>query len=99
MGMKEAVESPTAINRFFSDRAEILSREIKELFRIGRRTLAVGLMVLVFCLLISQFLDRFPGQNVIGGIVVESLIIVGWVASDENAASSRHSNVVASIRV
>jgi hypothetical protein len=78
---QEALRLPEVIERYFTYRADVISGELKELFHIGRRALGIGLTVLVSCFLLSQFLGSYLGDSTISRIIVESLIIVGWVAN------------------
>lgn len=39
-----------AVGRYFSYRAGVLTQDLKELFRIGRYSLGVGLVVLALCI-------------------------------------------------
>ena len=71
----------SAISHYFADRAAMLDRELKELFRIGRRYLSIGVPVLVACLTASQLARAALGGGAIARVVEESLIIVGWVAN------------------
>ena len=70
-----------AFAHYFEYRAEASVRELRELFRIGRRSLAIGLAVLVACLTASQIAPAFIPNRVAAGVLEESLIIVGWVAN------------------
>lgn len=80
-GTKDAVALPGAMGRYFAYRAEGVARELRELFRVGRGALAIGIVVLVVCLSLSQFLVGQLGDAPFGRVVTESLIIVGWVAN------------------
>lgn len=71
----------TAISHYFADRASMLERELRELFRIGRRYLSIGVAVLVVCLAASQLARAALGSGAMARVVEESLIIVGWVAN------------------
>ena len=73
-----------ALARFFAYRADVLGRDLKELFRVGRVSLLVGLAVLGLCLVASHAIARWGSDNYLGtfvGFVGESLIILGWVAN------------------
>jgi hypothetical protein len=74
-------ELAVAVSNYFADRARIIQRELKELFRVGWRHLSVGVSVLVVCFLASQFVPTAFGVNPISRAMQESLIIVGWVAN------------------
>ena len=76
-----AADLAGALSHYFEYRAQQLEREQRELFRIGRSALAIGIAVLVFCLTASQMLAPFIPNPTLARIVEESLIIVGWVAN------------------
>ncbi len=77
----EAAGIGEAFAHYFNDRAEAGEHELRELFRIGRRSLAIGLAVLAFCLLASQVFATIIPNRTVARVVEESLIIVGWVAN------------------
>jgi hypothetical protein len=64
-----------------SNRARVGSRELKELFRIGRRALAIGLTVLSLCVIASQMVAARMTSHPLGRFLDESLTIFGWVAN------------------
>jgi hypothetical protein len=70
-----------AFNRFFDYRTKVISRDLKELFRIGRTALLIGLSVLAVCLAGSQLLAARFGAAPYARFLEESLIILGWVAN------------------
>lgn len=70
-----------AIRHYFADRADVTARELKELFRIGRRSLAVGMAVLAACLLAGQAISGRFGEGHLARFLEEGLIILGWVAN------------------
>ncbi|MDP2411865.1 MAG: hypothetical protein Q8M26_16465 [Pseudolabrys sp.] len=77
----EAAGIGEAFAHYFHDRTEASENELRELFRIGRRSLAIGVGVLITCLIASQvFAAMIPNQTA-ARVVEESLIIVGWVAN------------------
>ena len=78
---KAASELGEAFARYFAYRANILQRELNELFLIGRRSLAVGLTILVACLLLSQIAARYLDEGPFRRLVEQSLPILGWVAN------------------
>lgn len=69
-----------AFRRYFSYRAEAVGRDLNELFRVGRMSLAIGVVVLAVCILIARVAGAMTGGGV-GRFVEESLIILGWVAN------------------
>ena len=70
-----------ALNNYFGDRADFLERDLRELFRNGRRYLSIGLPILVLCLVASQLVRGALGTGPLARALEESLIIVGWVAN------------------
>ena len=70
-----------AIGRYFSYRVEVLGRDLTELFRMGRYSLFVGLVVLVICVMGGQLAAKDLVTGQFGAAVYEGLIILGWVAN------------------
>jgi hypothetical protein len=66
---------------YFENRAAVNEHERRELFRIGRRSLAIGVVVLIACLTASQLGAVLIPNKVVARVFEESLIIVGWVAN------------------
>ena len=77
----EAEGLPEAMANYFENRARRLEQELRELFRIGWRSLAIGTTVLVLCLAASQLVGRLMPNPTTARIVEESFILVGWVAN------------------
>jgi hypothetical protein len=77
----EAAGIGEAFTHYFDYRAQVAEQELRELFRIGRRSLAIGVLVLVACLAGSQLLAALVPNKVMARVLEESLIIVGWVAN------------------
>ena len=78
---ERAAELEGAITRYFAYRAEVVALDLNELFRVGRRSLAIGLCALALCLAATQLVAGSLGGGAIAGFFQESLIIVGWVAN------------------
>jgi hypothetical protein len=76
----EARELDAALKRYFDHRAQAIRRELRELFRIGRRALAIGLTVLSLCILGTQTVTT-ELTSPLGRFLGESLTIFGWVAN------------------
>jgi hypothetical protein len=70
-----------AFHRYFAYRADIIGRDLSALFRIGRRSLAIGLTVLLLCVVASEFSLATFGHEGIFAFLNEGLIILGWVAN------------------
>ena len=69
-----------AVSRYFSYRADALTNDLRELFRVGRYSLCVGLVVLAACITGGRIVMRvqWPGFST---LLNEGLIILGWVAN------------------
>lgn len=72
---------PEAVHNYFIYRAIQSQQDIHELLRIGWRSLAIGLAVLVLCFIAIQYLERAAIQTTIGRLTEQSLLILGWVAN------------------
>jgi len=77
----QAADIPAAFTHYFHYRMEASERELRELLRIGWRSLLIGLMVLLLCLITSQIAAKTIANTTLARVVEESLIIVGWVAN------------------
>ncbi len=77
----EAAKIAEAFANYFRLRALAAERDLRELFRVGWRSLAIGLVVLIACLVGSQVVAKIIGNAVVASVLEESLIIVGWVAN------------------
>ena len=76
-----ARELKEALQGYFSHHAEAIQREINELFRVGRRSLAIGASILVACLLLSHAAGGYLADSPFRRLVEESFLILGWVAN------------------
>jgi hypothetical protein len=65
--LPEAQDVGPAVKQFFAYRAQVIGLELKEMFRIGRPSLAIGLTVLIL--------------SPLGKVLEESLLIFAWVAN------------------
>ena len=70
-----------AVHSYFEHRAQLAENELRELFRMGRIYLAVGLLILVLSLIGAEFIVNVFGEGASVSIIAESLIILGWVAN------------------
>ncbi len=69
-----------AINEFFRERAEMSRRRLRNLFRLGRVSLLVGLLVLSLAFgLVGLLGSRFAGVR-FAELLREGVLIGGWVA-------------------
>lgn len=78
---RAAQELGAAFDRYFADRAHSVQREIKELFRVGRRSLGIGITVLVTCLALAHVVGGYLTSSPFGRLVEESFLLLGWVAN------------------
>jgi hypothetical protein len=76
----EAAVLRDAIHEFFSNRAQIYRRRLRDLFRVGRTSLVIGLAFLAAAIAVGDFLALLMKGNRIGEILRESLMIGGWVS-------------------
>jgi hypothetical protein len=76
----EAAVLRDAIHEFFSQRAQAYRRRLRELFRLGRTSLVIGLVVLASAIALGDFLAGLVKGSRIGEIIRESLAIGGWVS-------------------
>ena len=76
----EAAVLRDAIHEFFRHRAETYRQRLRELFRVGRSSLMIGLVALAGAIALGDFLANLMKGSRIGEIVRESLTIGGWVS-------------------
>lgn len=69
-----------AVHEFFSQRALAYRRRLRELFRVGRTSLLIGLVTLAAAIALGDFLGSLLESSHIGEILRESLTIGGWVS-------------------
>jgi hypothetical protein len=78
---ERAKDLRNAFSRYFDYRASTQSRDINELFRVGWRSLAVGVTILIFCLVSARMTAVYLSGTPVAPIVQESFLILGWVAN------------------
>jgi hypothetical protein len=76
----EAVILREAIHEFFAQRAASSRRNLRQLFRRGRISLAIGLAFLASSIAIGDALASYFQESRWAHILRESLLIGGWVA-------------------
>jgi len=76
----EAAVLRDAIHEFFRHRAETYRQRLRELFRVGRTSLVIGLVALAGAIAFGDFLAGLMKGNRLGQIARESLTIGGWVS-------------------
>jgi hypothetical protein len=68
-----------AVHEFFRHRAEETRTRLRQLFRRGRTSLAIGIACLAVSLLTGKVVGKSFGEG-FGALLRESLVIGGWVA-------------------
>jgi hypothetical protein len=76
--LPDAGEVAGWIQGYFSYRRQAAARDLRLLFRQGRKSLAIGVAFLATCLLLREFL--LGSENPLLQLIAESLLIAGWVA-------------------
>jgi hypothetical protein len=76
----EAAILREAIHEFFRHRADTYRRRLRELFRLGRTSLLIGVVVLAAAIALGDFLANLMKGSRLGEILRESLTIGGWVS-------------------
>jgi hypothetical protein len=86
LALPEAQDVSPAIKQYFAYRAQVIILELKELFRIGRRSLAIGFTVLFLSVVASQTVAPKIEPRPLGKVIEESLLIFagGELAADRN---------------
>lgn len=74
-------ELNTAFERFFHYRVDAATYDLRELFRVGRASLLVGLTVLIASVFAAQQASTVIESPSAVRLVEESLVILGWVAN------------------
>ena len=77
----DAARIADAFANHFKYRAGVLSGDLRELFRIARLSLAIGLGVLVACVLVARAASAWVSDANLGRVLTEGLLILGWVAN------------------
>lgn len=78
---KAARELAEAFRRYFSERAGVIQRDLKELFRVGRRSLGIGVSILIVCLVSAHLAGGYLIETPFERLVEESFLILSWVAN------------------
>jgi hypothetical protein len=69
-----------AVREFFEQRARASRQRLRQLLRVGRTSLLIGLAFLAISLLVGDLIAKAFGEGRIGELLSESLLIGGWVA-------------------
>jgi hypothetical protein len=71
----------SAIGNYFTYRVGMLERDLSDLFRVGRRSLGIGIAVLAVCIGVGQVLRTALPESALGRLLAEGITIFGWVAN------------------
>jgi hypothetical protein len=69
-----------AVRCYFVQRAVATRRQLRQLFRVGRISLVIGLAFLAGAIVLGDFIASLVGKDSYGGIIQETFVIGGWVA-------------------
>jgi hypothetical protein len=69
-----------AVREFFKQRALSTRRKLRQLIKVGRRSLVIGLLVVATSVLAGDLLATALRESRFGAVLRESLLIGGWVA-------------------
>jgi hypothetical protein len=69
-----------AVREFFTQRALATRRQLRQLLRVGRKSLLIGLLVLAIAMVLGDLLSGLKSRYEYGEILGHSLLIGGWVA-------------------
>ena len=69
-----------AVRDYFGERAAETRRRLRQLFRVGRTSLVIGLIFLAASILIGDLVASMLKDTRFAGVARESLLIGGWVA-------------------
>src|SRR5690349_3507922 len=76
----EAAILRDAVHEFFRQRALATRRQLRQLFRIGRTSMLIGLAFLTMSIMVGNLVATRLGDGGFAEIIRESFLIVGWVA-------------------
>jgi hypothetical protein len=77
----EAKDVGPALQKYFDYRAEMTQRDLNQLFRTGRLSLAIGVAVLAAGFVATQLITGRLGESALARFFQEGLIIISWVAN------------------
>jgi hypothetical protein len=69
-----------AVRDYFGERANETRRRLRQLFRVGRTSLVIGLLFLAASILIGNLAEELLQHTRFADVARESLLIGGWVA-------------------
>jgi hypothetical protein len=69
-----------AVHQFFGHRSELTEQKLRQLLRLGRTSMIIGLLFLAACVVVGDWVSRAFADHDFADVVRESLLIGGWVA-------------------
>ena len=69
-----------AVHAFFRQRSLSATRSLRQLFRVGRTSLVIGIVFLSMAVILASLVERALGESQISALIRESMVIGGWVA-------------------
>jgi hypothetical protein len=79
-GPEQIAVLQSAVKEYFSERANGNRRRLRQLFRLGRTSLVIGLVFLAVAVLMGDLVAAMLSETRFAGIAREGLVIGGWVA-------------------
>ncbi|MDX2167290.1 MAG: hypothetical protein SF182_09510 [Deltaproteobacteria bacterium] len=76
----DAVVLQQAVREYFAQRALSTRRQLRQLLRVGHKSLLIGLGVLAVAMILGDLVSGLVGRYDYGEIIGHSLLIGGWVA-------------------
>jgi hypothetical protein len=78
---RSARDIPEGLHHYFRYRSAQAAIDLRELFRVGRQSLCIGLCVLGVTVIVNQAAKHYLADSALGSLIAESFFIVGWVAN------------------
>ena len=69
-----------AVHAYFRHRAQATRQQLRQLFRVGRISLVIGLAFLACAIALGEFVASLVSKENYASIIKESFVIGGWVA-------------------
>lgn len=69
-----------AVREFFKQRAAVTRRRLRQLLRVGRTSLLIGVAAVAVSIALGDLISKLVSDDQLGGVLRESLLIGGWVA-------------------
>ena len=69
-----------AVHEYFRRRAGATRAQLRQLFRIGRISLLIGVTFLGLAIVVGESIASLLSKDSYGGLIKETLVIGGWVA-------------------